>query len=87
MESKFKLIDGKFSVGEAKEVIGNLIEFKIQFHNKENFSSEIRKGIKDERSLDRKEDLKVTRKAFYDYLEQFSNDDEIIIFSEIQIKK
>lgn len=87
MDSKFKLIDGEFSVEEAREVIGNLLDFKIQFHSKQSFSSEIRKGVKDERSLARKETLKDTKKEFFEFLEQFSNDEMINIISEIQITK
>lgn len=45
MESNFKLIDGAFSVEEAKEVLGNLLEFKIQFHNKENLVVKLEMGL------------------------------------------
>lgn len=85
MEAKFKLIDGEFSLEEEREVIGNLLEFKIQFHSKQSFSSEIRKGVIDERSLSRRENLKATKKDFFKYLEQFSNNDMITVVSEIQI--
>ena len=64
MESRFKLIDGEFSVEEAREVIGNLFEFKINFHSKQSFSTELRTGSKDEKSLSRKESLKLQRTSF-----------------------
>lgn len=87
MESKFRLIDGKFSVGEAREVIENLLEFKIQYHSKQSFSSEIRTGSKDEKSLKRKEDLKITKQEFLTYLSKFSDETTITIYSEIEINK
>ncbi len=87
MEAKFKLIDGEFSVGEAKEIIGNLLEFKIQYHSKQNFGSEIRTGVSDQKSLSRKENLKATKIHFLSYLEQMSDTDVINIHSEISIKK
>ena len=87
MDSNFKLIDGEFSVAEAKEVITNLLEFKIQYHTKQSFSSEIRSGIKHQPSLKRKENLKITKEEFLKYLENFADTDTISIFSEIQIKK
>ncbi len=87
METKFKLIDGTFSVEEAREVITNLLEFKIQYHNKRSFSSEIRNGEKDELSLARKENLIVTKNQFLKYLENISDNETINIFSEIHFKK
>ena len=87
MESNFKLIDGAFSVEEAQEVLGNLLEFKIQFHNKENFSSEIRNGVRNEQSLSRIESLKATRKSLFEYLDKFPKTEKLTVFSEIKIKK
>lgn len=87
MESKFKLIDGKFAVAEAREIISNLLDFKIQYHSTQNFSSEIRKGVKDENSLSRKESLKVTKEEFLSFLQTLSDTDEITIHSDIFIKK
>jgi hypothetical protein len=87
MEAKFKLIDGEFSVGEAKDIIGNLLEFKIQYHSKQNFGSEIRTGVSDQKSLSRKENLKATKIQFLSFLEEMSDTDIISIHSEISIKK
>ena len=87
MESKFNLIDGEFTVAEAKEIIGNLLEFKIQYHSKQNFGSEIRTGLSDNKSLLRKETLKTTKKEFLNYLEHLLDTDIITIHSEIFIKK
>ena len=84
---KFKLIDGEFTANEAKEVITNLIEFKIGFHLKQNFSNEIRSGRQDVRSLARAENLRKTKAEFLDYLEHQSDSDKFKIFAEIQINK
>lgn len=39
MENKksIKLIEGEFNVSDAKEILVNLIQSKIQFHEKKNF--------------------------------------------------
>ena len=87
MDVKFNLIEGKFTVAEAREVITSLLDFKIQYHNKQSFSSEIRTGVKDELSLTRKETLKATKEQFLKYLENVPNNLTINICSEIQIKK
>lgn len=87
MDEKFNLIEGKFTVAEAREVVTNLLDFKIQYHNKQSFSSEIRTGVKDEQSLARKERLKVTKEEFLKYLENVPNNLTINIFSQIEIKK
>lgn len=87
MNSKFKLIDGEFSAGEARVIIGKLLEFKIQYHSKQNFGSEILKGFKDELSLSRKESLKNTNQEFLTYLENFTDDDFTTIHSDISITK
>jgi len=84
---KFKLIDGAFSVKEAKDIITNLLEFKIQYHGKQNFSNEIRRGEQDNRSLTRMENLRATKSEFLTYLESLSEADTLSIFAEIQIKK
>lgn len=87
MESKFKLIDGEFSVEEAREVIGNLFEFKINFHSKESFRSELRTGLKDEKSLSRKESLKITKNEFLTFLDKLKDTDLLTIQSEISVTK
>lgn len=87
MDIRFKLIDGEFSVQEARAIIEHLLEFKIQYHSKQNFSSEIRTGESDERSLVRKANLIATKEAFLKQLQNYDDDDLITIFSEIHVKK
>ncbi len=56
-----KLISGEFSTNEAKEVLLNLIDSKMQFHTLKNFSSEERFGKKDLSSIKRLAELKELR--------------------------
>ncbi|RAR70035.1 hypothetical protein [Flavobacterium aciduliphilum] len=48
-----KLIDGVFKPNEAKEIIISLLNSKINFHNLEDFSNQIRFNIKHENSKQR----------------------------------
>jgi len=57
----YKLIDGVFVPSEAREVLSELLSFKINFHNMKNFSSEERFQKPDEHSNERLADLKDTK--------------------------
>ncbi|TDE06884.1 hypothetical protein [Flavobacterium sandaracinum] len=50
---KIQLTKGLFTNEEAKEVLFNLINTKINFHNLKNFSNDIRSGTADEAGLKR----------------------------------
>lgn len=50
---KIQLTKGLFTNEEAKEILFNLINTKINFHNLKNFSSDERSGKSDEISLKR----------------------------------
>ncbi|WP_264530595.1 hypothetical protein [Flavobacterium sp. N502540] len=50
---KIQLIKGDFTNEEAKEILLNLINAKINFHNLKNFSDDERSGKQDEISLKR----------------------------------
>ena len=82
---KFKLIEGEFTIAEAKELVVSLLEHKIQFHNRENFSTEIRKGYSDEQSLKRKHELIYTKEEFLKYVSDKSDDEVIAISAEIMV--
>lgn len=56
-----KLISGEFNNSEAREVLLNLIDSKIKFHDKKIFSTEERFGVKDSRSIKRIAELKELR--------------------------
>jgi hypothetical protein len=71
MENKIvSLIDGDFDAHEAKEILLNLYSNKINFHEKKNFSSNIRFGKDDLTSIQRipklKEALKIILEALAD---------------------
>ena len=52
------LIDGQFSVEEAKEILLNVFSSKLQFHQMKNFSNYERFGTKDENGHRRIDELK-----------------------------
>ena len=58
LKEPIKLIEGKFSPEDAKEVLLELINHKINFHSLKNFSSEERFGQSIEGSKKRIEYLK-----------------------------
>ncbi len=65
-----KFIEGKFSPEEAKEVLVDLINHKINFHSLKNFSSEERFGKPVEGSKKRIEELKESREKIILLIQQ-----------------
>ncbi|WP_207421536.1 hypothetical protein [Desertivirga brevis] len=57
-QTQCMLINGQFSANDALEIMKNLINGKINFHNLKNFSSQVRFGQADEHSLKRMEELR-----------------------------
>lgn len=57
----YELIKGEFTPDEAIEIISHLISTKINFHNLQNFSKQVRFDIKDEASLGRIRELEISR--------------------------
>jgi len=57
-KDQLSLIDGEFSLEEAKGILMHLYSKKIQFHERRNFSSIEQTGKTDEKSLKRIEELK-----------------------------
>ncbi|BFM41363.1 hypothetical protein CFS9_00040 [Flavobacterium sp. CFS9] len=60
---KIQLIKGDFTNEEAKEILLNLINAKINFHNLKNFSDDERSGEQDEFSLKRIAELTESKEA------------------------
>ena len=83
----FTLVKGSYSPDDAKEILMNLIQSKIQFHNIRKLSSFEKSGSRDEKSEDRISDLKETRKEILEILK--SSDEKgisnVIINSTIHI--
>lgn len=81
-----KLIDGKFSAKEAKEILLNMINNKIQFHTNRDFSSEIRFGTPEVNSRERLIELRETKKKILSLLEEAKNNNQILrIHSSIEV--
>ncbi len=55
------LIKGKFDPANAKDILLNLINYKINYHELKNFSLEERYGKKDQLSEQRIQELKNSR--------------------------
>ncbi len=80
------LIKGDFTAGEAKEILMNLINSKINFHEVKSFSKMIRLGIPEEQSLKRVEELKASRETILELLSSLDSDEEISLVSRVEIK-
>lgn len=87
MEQPIKLIDGIFTTQETREIIGSLLEFKIQYHIKQNFSSKIRNGSEDNVSLSRKHQLHAAKDQFLEFINQSNPESEFEIHGNITITK
>lgn len=61
--SEFKLIDGTFSAAEAEQVLTKLFNYKIDYHNREDFSNHIRFNKDIEHSKKRVNELIETKEA------------------------
>lgn len=81
-----KLIDGKFSPTEAKEILLNMISNKIQFHTIKDFSSEIRTGEPEMKSRERIKDLREAKKKIIALLEAAEKDNLVVeVLSSVTI--
>jgi hypothetical protein len=86
MKEKFKLIEGVFSVSDAKEILLTLIEEKIKFHELKSFSDEVKLGKKSEDSLIKVADLRATKANIIAFLSQDKNRPNVSINSSIEIE-
>jgi hypothetical protein len=75
---KIQLTKGPFTNEEAKEVLFNLINTKINFHNLKNFSSDIRSGKADEVGLKRVLEL-TEAKTTIDQIISYANKENLKI--------
>jgi hypothetical protein len=85
-KEKFKLIHGNFTSEEAKNMLYDLIASKIQFHNREAFSIQIRTNGDTSLSIKRVEELKVTQQRIEQMLDYaIENDLKLEINADIEI--
>jgi predicted S18 family serine protease len=82
----FKLIEGTFSYDEANEIIKNIFNAKIQFHELKNFSSKERLGKEDERAVMKINQLKIELEKFKSMLKVKENkQNKVVVSSSINI--
>ena len=82
----YKLIDGSFSVEDAEKILTTLFNYKIDYHNREDFSNHIRFNDNIKNSIKRIEELKSTQKDISKVLNEIKNENlRLIIKSEISI--
>jgi 2-hydroxy-3-keto-5-methylthiopentenyl-1-phosphate phosphatase len=62
------LIKGNFSPEDASEIINHLFAKKINFHERRNFSDEIRLGEVDQNSKERIKELKQSKASLNEFL-------------------
>jgi len=90
--NEFRLVDGVYDLQEVKEIMFNLIDDKIKFHQLKAFSDNIRLGeIVNEHSNLRLNDLKSSKNDLIQLLESLSNTDssegkKFKIYSEVKIE-
>lgn len=83
----YKLIDGVFSPCEAKKMLLDLINTKINYHNLDDFSNHIRFNASLTYSENRTEQLSHTRESIKQLIELANNSNmKLKISSEIAIE-
>lgn len=69
-QNNITLIKGDFEPEEAKDILRNLIDFKIKFHQIKSFNSELKIGEKDPKSQARIIELKASMKRMLEIMEE-----------------
>jgi hypothetical protein len=69
---EFKLIDGVFTSAEATQVLTALLNYKVDYHNREDFSNHIRFNKDPEHSTSRIEQLVQSKKDLDTFLDQLN---------------
>ena len=83
---KLKIIDGKYSFDEAKDILMNMFLSKINFHNIKNWSSQERYGKMDETAQVRIPELRNEIQKLNEILNEAKvNNKKLVIHSEISI--
>lgn len=84
---EFKLIDGTFSVEDANRVLTALINYKIDYHNREDFSNHIRFNNNIEHSKKRVQELIEAKEQIKKLIQNSKLDDiKFVIKSNISIQ-
>jgi hypothetical protein len=84
---EFKLIDGIFSIEDANKVLTTLLNYKIDYHNREDFSNHIRFNKNIEHSKKRIQELTEAKEQIRSLiLNSDSEDIKFVIKSNISIE-
>jgi len=62
------LVEGTYDVEEVKEILLNLLNDKIKFHQLKKFSNHEKNGEEDQQSIDRLSQLKVSYEKLVEFL-------------------
>lgn len=81
-KEQIDLVKGIFEKEEAKEILLNLIDSKIQFHNKRIFSDRIRFGTENLESISRIKELYKSREQIL----QLEHNSSLLIHSVISVE-
>lgn len=81
-----KLIDGKFTLVEAKKLLSQLLSYKINYHQMEKFGHEERFGTVGEHSAKRIKELTEEKTALANWLSSLGEEKKISITCNIQLK-
>ena len=83
-----RLIDGTFTAEEAREILLNLFNYKINFHELKNFSSWERNGMSHPHSSVRLPELKADRDRITSIIsEAIASGDELVVLSTVSIQR
>ena len=84
---EFKLMDGTFSIEDANRVLTTLLNYKIDYHNREDFSNHIRFNKNLEHSKKRIQELTEAKEQIRSLiLNSDSQDIKFVIKSNISIE-
>lgn len=83
---KLTLIDGEFTIDDAKDILNNIILSKIDFHSIKNWSSQERFGEEDAVAQKRIPELRNELKKLVLIMEEAkANNKKLVVKSEINI--
>ena len=86
-DQNFKLIDGIFTAEEAEKVLTTLLNYKIDYHNREDFSNHIRFNQSIEHSKKRIQELYSTKDDIKKMIQESKKEGfNLIINSNITIR-
>jgi hypothetical protein len=84
---EFKLIDGTFSIEDANRVLTTLLNYKIDYHNREDFSNHIRFNKNIEHSKKRIQELTEAKEQIRSLIQNSESEDiKFVIKSNISIE-